>query len=120
MLSLCHSGEQELYFDMEAGLHRPPDLRNTEGDPLSLHKLYCEIDAPRSALDRLKGLAWPIEEAEWLHDAQVDARGQVRASAFPWLHSGNAQVTALAHTVVGHLRIEGRELVASVNSHHRA
>ena len=111
MLSLCHPGEQELYFDIEARLHRPPDLRNTEGDPVSLHELYFEIDAPGSAFDRLKGLAWPIEEAELLHDAQLDARGQVRAIEFPWLQSGNAQVTALAHTVVGHLRIEGRERV---------
>ena len=29
-------------------------------------------------------------------------------------------MTALEHTVLGHLRIEGRELVAAVNSHHRA
>jgi len=65
MLSLCHPGAQELYFDIEARLHRPPDL----------HELYFEIDALGSALDRLKGLAWPIEEAELLHDAQVDVRG---------------------------------------------
>jgi Protein of unknown function (DUF2384) len=55
-----------------------------------------------------------------LHDAQLDARCQVRAIELPWLQSGNAKVAALEHTVVGHLRIEGRELVASVNSHNRA
>ena len=111
---------RQLYFDIEARLHRPPDLRNTEGDPLSLHELYFEIDSPGYAFDGLKGLAWPIEEAELLHDAEVDARGQVRAIEFPWLQSGNATVAALEHTVVGHIRIEGRELVASVNSHNRA
>ena len=111
MLSLCHPGEHERYFAIEARLHRPPALRNTEGDPLNLHELYCKSDAPGFAIARLKGLAWPIEEAELLHDVQLDAKGQGRAFEFPWLHSGNAQVTAPAHTVVGHLRIEGRERV---------
>jgi SEC-C motif/Antitoxin Xre/MbcA/ParS C-terminal toxin-binding domain len=111
---------RQLYFDIEARLHRPPDLRNTEGDPLSLHELYFEIDSPGYAFDGLKGLAWPIEEAELLHEAELDARGQVRAIEFPWLQRGNAKVGALEHTVVGHIRIEGRELVALVNSHNRA
>ena len=118
-----HAWERDIrqrYFAIEARLHRPPDLRNTEGDPLRLHELYFEIDSPAYAFDGLKGLAWPIEEAELLHDAELDARGQVRAIAFPWLHRGNATVGALAHTVVGHIRIEGRERVASVHSHHRA
>ena len=118
-----HAWEREirqLYFDIEARLHRPPDLRNTEGDPLSLHELYFEIDAPGYAFDGLKGLAWPIEEAELLHEAELDARGQVRAIEFPWLQRSNAKVGALEHTVVGHIRIEGRELVASVNSQNRA
>jgi hypothetical protein len=111
---------RQLYFAMEARLHRPPDLRNTEGDPLSLHELYFEIDSPRYAFERLKELAWPVEDAELLHDAALDAKGQVRAIEFPWLQSGNAQVAAFEHTVLGHICIEGRDLVASVNSHNRA
>ena len=112
---------RQLYFAMEARLHRPPpDLRNTEGDPLSLHELYFEIDSPGYAFERLKELAWPVEDAELLHDAALDVKGQVRAIEFPWLQSGNAQVAAFEHTVLGHIRIEGRELVASVNSHNRA
>jgi len=118
-----HAWEREirqLYFDIEARLHRPPDLRNTEGDRLRLHALYFEIDSPEYAFDRLKELAWPVEDAELLHDAELDAKGQVRAIEFPWLHSGKAQVAAFEHTVLGHIRIEGRELVASVNSQNRA
>jgi hypothetical protein len=48
---------RQLYYAIEARLHRPPDLRNTESDPLSLHELYFEIDAPGYAFARLKGLA---------------------------------------------------------------
>jgi len=55
-----------------------------------------------------------------LHDAELDARGQVRAIEFPWLQRGNAKMGALEHTVVGHIRIEGCELVASVHSSNRA
>jgi SEC-C motif/Protein of unknown function (DUF2384) len=111
---------RQLYFAIDARLHMPPDLRNTEGDPLSLHELYFAIDSPEYAFEQLKGLALPMEEAELLHDAELDARGQVRAIEFPWLQSGNAQVAALEHTVLGHIRIADRELVASVNSQNRA
>jgi hypothetical protein len=46
-----HAWEREirqLYFDIDARLHRPPDLRNTEGDPLSLHELYFEQRFPEA------------------------------------------------------------------------
>ena len=111
---------RQLYFAIEARLHRPPDLRNTEGDLLSLHELYFEIDSPGYAFERLKELAWPVEDAELLHDAELDAKGQVRAIEFPWLQRGNAKVAGFEHTVLGHIRIEGLELVASVNSQNRA
>lgn len=61
---------RELYFAIDEQLHMPPDLRNTEGDPLSLHELYFEIDAPGYAFDQLKGLALQVDEAELLHEAE--------------------------------------------------
>jgi hypothetical protein len=82
--------------------------------------LYFEIDAPGYAFERLKGLASPVEEAELLREAELDHHGQVQAVEFPWLQSGNATVAALEHTVLGHLRIAGHQLVASVNSKNRA
>jgi hypothetical protein len=111
---------RELYFAIDDQLHRPPELRNTEGDPLSLHELYFEIESPGEAFDRLKGLASLVEEAELLRDAELDRHGHVQAVEFPWLQSDNATVSAFEHTVLGHIRIVGHQLVASVNSKNRA
>jgi hypothetical protein len=111
---------RELYFAIDEQLHQPPELRNTEGDPLILHELYFEIESPGEAFERLKGLAAQVEEAELLQEAEWDRHGQVHAVEFPWLQSGNAKGAALEHTVLGHLRIEGHRLIASVNSKNRA
>jgi hypothetical protein len=111
---------RELYFAIDERLHLPPKLRNTESDPLSLHELYFEIESPGEAFDRLKGLAAQVDEAELLSDAELDRHGHVQAVEFPWLQSGNAKASALEHTVLGHIRIEGHKLVASVNSKNRA
>jgi hypothetical protein len=111
---------RELYIAIDDELHRPPDIRNTEGDPLRLHELYFEIESPAEAFDRLKGLASQVDEAELLQEAVLDVHGQVQAVEFPWLQRGSANMPALEHTVLGHIRIEDRELIASVNSRSRA
>ena len=111
---------REVYFAIDAQLHRPPELRNTAGDPLCMHELYFEIDSPQYAFDQLKGLAWHVDEAELLHEAELDANGQVRVVEFPWLQSGNAQGAERAQTVLGHIRIAGHQLIASVHSTNRA
>jgi hypothetical protein len=111
---------RELYLAIDEQLHQPPELRNTEGDPLSGHELYFEIESPSEVFEQLKGLAAQVDEAELLHDAEFDRHGQVQAIEFPWLQRGNATGAALEHTVLGHLRIEGHRLIASVNSRNRA
>jgi uncharacterized protein (DUF2384 family) len=111
---------RELYLAIDEQLHSPPEIRNTEGDPLSLHELYFEIESPGVAFERLKGLAAQVQEAELLQEAEWDRHGQVHAVEFPWLQSGNAKGSAPEHTVLGHLRIEGHRLIASVNSQNRA
>ena len=111
---------RELYFAIDDRLHTPPEIRNTEGDPLSMHELYFEIESPGEAFDRLKGLAAQVDESELLRDAELDAAGQIQAVKFPWLQSGKATVSALEHTVLGHIRIAGHQLVASVNSKNRS
>jgi hypothetical protein len=111
---------RELYFAIDEQLHSPPELRNTEGDPLSWHELYFEIESPGEAFERLKGLAAQVDEAELWQEAELDRHGHVHAVEFPWLQSGNAKGSAPEHTVLGHIRIEGHRLIASVNSQNRA
>jgi hypothetical protein len=105
---------------MDEQLHTPPELRNTDGDPLSLQELYFQIESPGAAFDQLKGLAAQVDDADLLQDAEWDSDGQLHAVEFPWLQDGKSTGPALQHTVLGHLRIEGRRLIASVNSQKRA
>ena len=111
---------RELYFQVEDHLYAPPELLNTEGDPLSLHDLYFEIDSPGDTFDKLKGLAAQVDDEDLLAEAEWDSDGHVHAVEFPWLQSGKANGPVPEHTVLGHLRIEGQRLIASVNSKNRA
>jgi hypothetical protein len=122
-VAVLHEWEMEirdLYLSMDEQLHTPPELRNTDGDPLSLQELYFQIESPGAAFDQLKGLAAQVDDADLLQDAEWDSDGQLHAVEFPWLQDGKSTGPALQHTVLGHLRIEGRRLIASVNSQKRA
>ncbi len=61
-----------------------------------------------------------VRKAELLRDGEFDDQGQLQAIEFPWLEGGRGQGGASGRRVLGHLRIEGRRLVASVNSRDRA
>jgi hypothetical protein len=111
---------RELYLSIDDQLHTPPDLRNTDGDPLSLQELYFEIESPGAAFDQLKGLAAQVDDADLLQDAEWDSDGHLHVVEFPWLQDGKSTGPAPQHTVLGHLRIEGQRLIASVNSQKRA
>jgi hypothetical protein len=122
-VAVLHDWEMEMrefYLSIDAQLHTPPDLRNTDGDPLRLHELYFAIDSPAEAFDQLKGLAAQVDESDVLQDAAWDADGHLHAVEFPWLQDGQSSGPAPQHTVLGHLRIEGHRLIASVNSQNRA
>jgi hypothetical protein len=47
---------RELYLGIDIALHRRPALRNTDGDPLEMHTLIFDLDAPEAAVDRLEDL----------------------------------------------------------------
>ncbi len=122
-VAVLHEWEMEIrefYFQVDEQLHAPPELRNTEGDPLSLHELYFEIDSTGDTFDRLKGLAAQVDDEDLLAEAEWDSDGRVHAVEFPLLQSGKASGPVPEHTVLGHLRIEGQRLIASVNSKNRA
>ena len=111
---------RQLYFTLDADLRGMPDLRNAEGDPISLHELYFEIASPEAAFAGLKRLAPGVRKAELLRDGAFDDEGRLQAIEFPWLERGRAPGEASGRRVLGHLRIEGSRLVASVNSRARA
>lgn len=70
------------YLDIADELHNPrlPELRNTDGDPLVLTKLYFTLHCtPREAFDALMPLALGSSDEELLdEDAAFDADGALR------------------------------------------
>jgi hypothetical protein len=99
---------------------RPPKLVNTDGEPVELITLRFALRCPvRSAFDRLRTLSfWKSDEA--MEDPKYDKRGELRAVSLDWSKRGNRMHKSWDNTTLGHLRIEGTTLAASVNSRRRA
>ena len=98
----------------------PPELHNTDGDPLSLQRLIFAIDSPAGAFAALKELAAGDTEEELLQDAVYAADGALRRVAFTWSRRGNATHAGGDTTVLGQIEIEGTQLAVEVNSAARA
>ena len=99
---------------------RMPELRNTDGDPLSPHKLVFAIESPRAAFNALKDLALDADDAELLAEAEFDAGGALRRVVFDWQKRGNPVNKSWDNTVLGNLAIDGARLTVEVNSRERA
>ena len=112
-----------IYYDIREDLHNPvpPQVHNTDGDPLQLTKLHYALSCmPREALDALATLAL-VEDAEELTDgAHFDQQGELKSVEFPWLKKGNRQNPGWDNTLLGHIAIDGQELTVDVNSQERA
>jgi len=105
-----------LYVDIEEALHQPPELRNTDGDPLEMHTLIFDLDAPEAAFDRLADLGGGFAAPE----AERDAAGRLLRADITWSRAGNKVNKEWDNTTLGTLRIEGTRLKAEVNSAKRA
>ncbi|MGB5465090.1 MAG: SEC-C metal-binding domain-containing protein [Sedimenticolaceae bacterium] len=112
-----------IYYDIREDMHNPvpPQIHNTDGDPLQLTKLHYALSCtPWGALDALATLAL-VEGAEELTDgAHFDQQGELKSVEFPWLKKGNRQNPGWDKTVLGHIVIDGQELTIEVNSQERA
>ncbi len=113
---------RELYWDLVLPLLNPvpPQLHNTDGDPLSMQRLIFAIDSPAVAFSALKGLAVGQSEDELLQDAEYTAGGELRCIAFNWTKRGNSRHKGWETTVLGRIDIGGTQLTAEVNSAPRA
>lgn len=92
-----------------------PSLRNTDGDAMVFQKLVYDIQSPQAAFTALKQLCIDSAEDELLQDAEFDSAGGLHRIEFPWLKKNNAK-----NTILGHIRINGRQLAVEVNSGKRA
>jgi hypothetical protein len=106
---------------MEKVLHpQVPKLHNTDGEPLEMHRLVFDIDSPEKVLDALKSLDVGRSEEEFLAATERTARGEFKCVQFNWTKPGNRLHESWSTTIVGHIEIKGRRLLAELNSARRA
>ena len=99
---------------------RLPKLHNTDGEPLQMHRLLFDIDSPEKVLDALKSLDTGRSEEEIISATKRTARGEFKSVQLNWTKPGNQMRENWSTTVIGHIEIKGRRLVAEVNSAGRA
>jgi hypothetical protein len=97
-----------------------PILQNTDGEPLSLHRLTFRIDNAATAFEALADLDSMESREELLERAERDRSGRLVKAHIGWHKPGNAKMPSWDNTILGHLTIENRTLVVEVNSTQRA
>ncbi len=113
LLRVYHSIAEQL-------LHpQPPELQNTDGDPLIFCRVTFEVPSARSAFDCLQQLSGGVTEAELLAPASFDQDGELLTAHLPWVEKGAAHFPG-GELSLGEIRIQGQRLVAETNSERRA
>ena len=113
----------DLFHEITDRLYNPrlPTLQNTDGEPLSLHKLVFDLNSPPQAVfDALKHLALDELDEDLLSDATRDSEGTLTRVRFSWKKRGNKKHAGWDNTVLGWIEIDGPRLIAEVNSQARA
>jgi len=108
------------YLTIRDRLNTPPQLANTDGDPLVFHTLNFLIESPQGAFEALAPLAFEQSKEELLEGGERGRNGKLQRVAFDWRKKGNAKIPSWDNTILGNIKISGRSLVAEVNSENRA
>jgi hypothetical protein len=113
---------RDLYFDIAAELldPTPPQLCNTDGDPVALTTLTYELKTPVGiAFEKLASLA-TVHGEDHSDEVIRDAAGAVTSASLTWMKPGNRQHKDWTNTVLGNIRLAAGSLIADVNSARRA
>ena len=111
---------RSLYLDTVIAMFRPPQLMNTDKDPLLPQKVHFDIESADSAFHALKDLAEGTSQDELRLDATV-ADGKIVKAEIPWLGGTREARKRLGGPVLlGTMNIEDSKLIVSVNSTKRA
>lgn len=111
---------RQLFLDLQHSLLAPPELRNTDGDLLAIHRITYEVPSAQVSFDALKSLSLVMTEKDMLDHAVFDEAGTLQKVSIDWHKRGNKKHKEWDNTVLGHLRIEGTKLSVEVNSEKRA
>jgi hypothetical protein len=109
-----------VYLDVRDAMRTPPRLTNTDGDPLVLHTLTFRAGSAHAAFEALAPLARGIPKKELLQAAKFGHDGTLLSVELPWQKQGNRIHKDWENTLLGHISISGRSLIADVNSEKRA
>lgn len=110
------------YFRITDIETRPPDIHNTDGDPLILHTLTYEIPSLEHAFHRLKDLETriaPRTDEEFFGEAEIDKSGKPKEIVLNWCEKGHKGVFGDT-TTLATLKIRRRGLIVEANSERRA
>ena len=111
---------REVFWDADRLLHSPPEIRNTDGDPIEFHKLIYDIDSPGLAVEKLAPLCADATVEEIRAEAEKDRHGNVRRATLRWTREGDAVSPGMSGTLLGTIEIEGGRMTVLVNSLQRA
>src|SRR5260370_11791065 len=109
-----------VYLDIRDALHAPLQLANTHGDPLIFHTLTFRIESAEAAFEALAPLSVGRSREELLDDGELDESGKLRSVDIDWIREGNRKFKSWDNTILGHINISGKRLIAEVNSENRA
>ena len=110
---------RDFFMALQDALFEPPEMCNTDGDPLSFRTLHYEIDFPEDAFQALAPLCVHMTEEELRNKAELDEKSQVQAVHFAWSREGHTLSKGLDNTTLGHIRIDGNRMTIEVNSEAR-
>ena len=111
---------REFYLEIDRMLHTPPDLENADGDPLEFHKLVYDIDLPDIVIEKLASLCETETLEEIQAAAEKDDEGKIHHAEITWNRKESPIPNGLPNTILGHIEIEGRRMMVTVNSSRRA
>jgi hypothetical protein len=112
----------ERYLKITEELLHPglPQLRNTDGEAIEMHRLAYDIDSPEPVIRALADLDPGQTADELIAGAERTTRGEIKRVSWGWQKAGNAIHQSWTNTILGHLEVKGRKLIADVNSARRA
>jgi hypothetical protein len=107
---------RDFFMYLHDTLFEPPQMTNTDGEPLSFRRLHYTIDSPEEAFQALAPLCTLASEEELRSEAELDANGQMHKIDFSWSREGHALSKGMENTVLGNISIEGQQMTVEVNS----
>jgi len=100
---------RELYFDIYESVFQPPQLCNTDGDPLLFHILHYDIDDAETAFKNLCSLSVLEDEKALRSSAVLDEKRRVVKAEISWSREGYKANSALDNTVLGRIDPQGSQ-----------